>query len=72
MVRDVYPLPLIGSIIDHLQGKTLFLKLDLCWGFNNIRIRKEDRWKGAFKTPYGLYELAIMFFGLTNSPATFC
>src|SRR6202453_2212369 len=71
-VRDVYPLPLIGSIIDHLQGKTLFTKLDLRWGFNNIRIKEEDRWKAAFKTPFGLYEPTVMYFGLTNSPATFC
>jgi len=71
-VRDVYPLPLIGSIIDHLQGKTLFTKLDLRWGFNNIRIKEEDRWKAAFKTPYGMYEPAVMFFGMCNSPATFC
>ena len=71
-IRDIYPLPLIGSIIDHLQGKTLFSKLNLHWGFNNVRIKTGDHWKGAFKTPYGLYEPAIRFFGLTNSPATFC
>src|SRR6202012_4932089 len=71
-VHDVYPLPLISSIIDHLQGKTTFTKLDLRWGFNNIRIKEEDQWKAAFKTPYGMYKPAIMLFGLCNSPATFC
>ena len=71
-VRDVYPLPLIGSIIDHLQGKTLFTKLDLRWGFNNIRIKEEDQWAAAFKTPFGMYKPAVMLFGLCNSPATFC
>jgi hypothetical protein len=71
-VRDVYPLPLIGSIIDKLQGKTLFSKVDLRWGFNNIQIKEEDRWKAAFKTPFGAYETLVMLFGLTNSPPTFC
>ena len=71
-VRDVYPLPLIGNIIDHLQGKTLFTKMDLRWGFNNIRIKEEDQWKAAFKTPFGMHKPAVMFFGLCNSPATFC
>src|ERR1700677_3796860 len=71
-VRDVYPLPLIGNIIDHLQGKTLFTKMDLRWGFNNIRIKQEDQWKAAFKTPFGMHKPAVMFFGLCNSPATFC
>ena len=71
-VRDTYPLPLIGNILDHLQGKTLFTKFDIRWGFNNIHIKEEDQWKAAFKTPFGLYEPTVMYFGLTNSPATFC
>ena len=71
-VRDNYPLPLITNIIERLQGKTLFSKFDIRWGYNNIRIKKEDRWKAAFKTPFGLYEPTVMYFGLTNSPATFC
>jgi Reverse transcriptase (RNA-dependent DNA polymerase) len=40
-------------------------------GYNNVLIKEEDRWKAAFKTPYGLYQPKVMFFGLTNSPATF-
>ena len=71
-VQDNYPLPLITNIIERLQGKTLFSKFDIQWGYNNIRIKKEDRWKAAFKTPFGLYEPTVMYFGLTNSPATFC
>lgn len=71
-VRDTYPLPLINTILDQLQGKTLFTKFDICWGYNNIRIKEKDQWKAAFKTPFGLYQLQVMFFGLTNSPATFC
>ena len=71
-VRDNYPLPLISNIIERLQGKTLFSKFDIRWGYNNICIKEEDRWKAAFKTPFGLYEPTVMYFGLTNSPATFC
>ena len=71
-VRDNYPLPLISNIIKRLQGKTLFSKFDIQWGYNNIRIKEEDRWKAAFKTPFGLYKPTVMYFGLTNSPATFC
>src|SRR5258706_354573 len=50
---------------------TYFTKLDIRWGYNNIQIRKEDRWKAAFSTPFGLYEPTVMFFGMCNSPATF-
>ena len=71
-IRDTYPLPLISDIIDHLQGKSHFTKFDIRWGYNNICIKEEDRWKAAFKTPFGLYQPKVMYFGLTNSPPTFC
>lgn len=71
-VRDTYPLPMINSILDSLQGKELFTKFTIRWGYNNIHIKEEDQWKAAFKTPFGLYQPRVMFFGLTNSPATFC
>ena len=71
-VCDNYPLPLITNIIERLQGTTLFSKFNIRWGYNNIRIKKEDRWKAAFKTPFRLYEPTVMYFGLTNSPAMFC
>jgi hypothetical protein len=63
--------PLIPQIIDRLQGCTLFTKFDVRWGYNNIRIKEGDEWKAAFLTPQGLFEPTVMFFGLTNSPATF-
>jgi hypothetical protein len=33
--------------------------------------REGDQHKAAFKTEFGLFEPMVMFFGLTNSPATF-
>ena len=62
---------LISQIIDHLSGCMLFTTLDIRWGYNNIRIKEGDKWKGVFLTPEGLFEPTVMFFGLTNSPATF-
>ena len=41
------------------------------WGYNNIRIKEEDQWKGAFKMHQGLFEPKVMFFGMSNSPASF-
>jgi hypothetical protein len=45
--------------------------MDICWGYNNILIHPDDRWKVAFKTEFGLFKPKVMFFGLCNSPATF-
>ena len=36
-----------------------------------MRIKEGDEWKAAFMTPEGSFEPTVMFFGLTNSPATF-
>jgi hypothetical protein len=45
--------------------------MDVRWGYNNIRIKDGDTWKAAFRTNRGLFEPLVMFFGLTNSLATF-
>jgi len=63
--------PLIPEVIDRLSGCTLFTKFDIRWGYNNVRIKEGDEWKAAFLTHEGLFKPTVMFFGLTNSPATF-
>jgi Reverse transcriptase (RNA-dependent DNA polymerase) len=70
-VWDIYPIPWIEQILEALHGKKLFTALDIWWGYNNIWIREEYQWKAAFKMPEGLFKPQVMFFGLTNSPATF-
>ena len=49
----------------------MFTMVDIHWGYNNIWIKEGDEWKAAFLTPEGLFKLTVMFFGLTNSLATF-
>ncbi len=70
-IKNRYPLPLIPEIIDKVRDARLFTKLDVRWGYNNVRIKEGDESKAAFKTNQGLYEPRVMFFGLTNSPSTF-
>ena len=65
------PLPLIQELLDIIKGAIVFSKLDIRWGYNNIHIKKGDKWKASFITPLGLFEPTVIFFGLTNSPATF-
>jgi len=70
-IKNNYPLPLITELIDNMGSKKVFTKMDLRWGFNNVRIKEGDEWKGAFMTHIGSFEPTVMFFGMTNSPATF-
>jgi len=70
-VKNNYPLPLITDLINNMDNKKVFTKIDLRWGFNNVRIKEGDEWKGVFITHVGSFEPTVMFFGMTNLPATF-
>ena len=70
-VKNNYPLPLITEPIDNMGSKRVFTKMDLWWGYNNVRVKEGDEWKMAFTTHVGLFDPVVMFFGMTNLPATF-
>jgi len=44
-VKNNYSLPLITNLIDNMGSKKVFTKMDLRWGFNNVRIKERDEWK---------------------------
>jgi len=71
MVKNNYSLPLIIDLVDSMGNKRVFTKMDLWWGYNNVRIKEGDKWKVAFTTHVGSYKPVVMFFGMTNSPVTF-
>ena len=70
-IKNNYPLPLISDLIDSIGKKKVFTKMDLRWGYNNVRIKEGDEWKAAFSMSEGSFEPMVMFFGLTNSPVMF-
>ena len=43
IIKNNYPLPLITDLIDNIKSKWIFTKMDLWQGFNNVRIKEEDK-----------------------------
>ena len=70
-IKNKTPLPLIGEVINKLKEVKYFNKLNLIWEYNNVQIKKGDKWKVTFLINKGLFKPQVMYFGLYNSPGTF-
>jgi hypothetical protein len=70
-IKNKYPLPCIDISFDQLAGAQVFSKIDLRFGYHQIKVHVEDIPKTTFMMRYGLYEYLVMSFGLMNAPAHF-
>ncbi|GJU61567.1 putative reverse transcriptase domain-containing protein [Tanacetum coccineum] len=68
-IKSRYPLTRIDDLFDQLQASQYFSKIDLRFGYHQLRVHEDDIPKTAFKTQYGHFEFTVMPFGLTNVPA---
>ncbi|KAK3554967.1 hypothetical protein QTP86_001853 [Hemibagrus guttatus] len=70
-ICNCYPLALMATLFELLQGASIFTKLDLRNAYHLVCIRQGDEWKMAFNTPTGHYEYLVMPFDLTDAPTVF-
>jgi hypothetical protein len=71
MIKNRYPLSLIGETLNRLLGVVRFTKLNLRYVYHRIRIKEEDEWKTIFRTRYGYFKYLIIPFSLINTSASF-
>ena len=70
-VKNHYSIPRIADLIESLSKASIFTKINLRWGYNNVCIKERNEWKTAFITRRGLFETTVMYFRFSNAPATF-
>ena len=68
---DVFPLPRMDDLLDHLGQSKFFSTLDLASGYWQVKVHPDSREKTAFITHQGLYDFKVMPFGLRNAPVVF-
>ncbi|PHJ15615.1 retrotransposon ty3-gypsy subclass, partial [Cystoisospora suis] len=59
-IKDDYPLPRIGDIINRLGQAKWFSKLDLQSGYHQVEVAEEEQWKMAFRTRYGTFQFIFL------------
>jgi hypothetical protein len=71
-IKNKYPLPRIDDLFDQLRGSTIFSKIYLRYGYDQVQIKDDqDIHKTSFRIRYGHHEFVVVPFRLTNAPTTF-
>jgi hypothetical protein len=69
--KDNFPLARIDQIVDTATGSETMALLDYFLGYHQIWLRKDDKEKTSFITPFGTYCYLRMPEGRRNAGSTF-
>jgi hypothetical protein len=69
--NDHFPLPNMEMILQKVAGSQMMPLLDGFSGYNQINVKRTDRYKTTFTTHCGTFDYECMPFGLSNAGATF-
>jgi hypothetical protein len=69
--KDDFPLERVDKIVDDAANSEMLSLLDMFSGYHQIRVRKEDKEKTSFITPFGTFCFVRMPEGLKNAGCTF-
>jgi len=70
-MKNKYSFPRIADMFDHMRCMHIFSKIDLRFGYHQVRIKEEDINNTSFRTMYGHYEFTVVPFGFSNEPYVF-
>jgi hypothetical protein len=70
-VKDNFLLPNMEMILQQVAGSKMMSLLDGFSGYNQIKVKRIDKYKTTFTTRWGTFSYERMSFGLSNAGATF-
>ena len=69
--RAIFPFPSMDEVFSSVQGSCYFSKIDLTWGFWNLKLDLASQHLCTFITPWGVYRYARLPFGVSPAPEVF-
>ena len=62
IIPDRYPLPTIDELAEFFAGSRIFSKIDLRWGYLQVKLHESSRHLTSMITPFGLNEWQLLPF----------
>ena len=68
IIRERHPIPTVDEVLHNLNGRMVFSKLDLRYGYHQIELEEDSRYITTFLTYKGFYQYKRLNFGISCAP----